>query len=315
MVVMMAIVSTMNAASIEAATLPTTPLADAGANGNFSVSPAKIELDVMPGETATREITIQNRTGATQEYSLSVEDMAGTNGGAETVHFFGNENGPNSLRNLVTLPEGAIMLASGSEVRVPVTIKIPAPGVAGDEPGGRYGSVFITATPASTNASGAGVASRIGVLVFVRVPGEVKEEGVLKKFGTLGGKKVFAKGDVAMTLLFENSGNVHVNPYGIVTITNMFGREVAVLPLDPWFALPNSLRTRDVIWNTGNAFGIFTATASVNRGYQDIVDTAAVTLVVISPLALLIVVVALIALAFGIRRIVRARRNRKVAVA
>ena len=57
----------------------------------------------------------------------------------------------------------------------------------------------------------------------------------------------------------------------------MTGDEVGFIELDPWFALPKSLRTREVSWNRDLLIGRYKATAFINRGYDDIVDEVSVT--------------------------------------
>jgi hypothetical protein len=53
----------------------------------------------------------------------------------------------------------------------------------------------------------------------------------------------------------------------------MAGEEVGFVELDPWFVLPDSLRLREVAWNREVLFGRYTATAQINRSYEDIIDT------------------------------------------
>jgi hypothetical protein len=66
---------------------------------------------------------------------------------------------------------------------------------------------------------------------------------------------------------------MHLVPYGEIRVTNMLGDEVGVAPLDPWFVLPQSQRLREISWNREFLFGRYTATAQINRSYDDAVDS------------------------------------------
>ncbi len=112
-------------------------------------------------------------------------------------------------------------------------------------------------------------------MFFVTVRGEVKQEGQLKDFRIAGKPRYgfYNRGPFAFEIYFENSGNVHLVPYGEITIRNMLGKEVGEVRVDPYFAMPQSLRARKVVWDSNQfMFGKYTASLSLNRGYKDIVD-------------------------------------------
>jgi hypothetical protein len=131
---------------------------------------------------------------------------------------------------------------------------------------------------------------------LIRVNGDVKESGNIEDFRLKGAKQMFyQKGPFTFQILFNNDGNVHLVPYGLVTVKNMLGRTVAQLPVDAYFALPNSLRYRDITWDGKFMLGRYTATLELNRGYKDIVDTRTIAIWVLPwkflALALLVIVV------------------------
>jgi len=147
--------------------------------------------------------------------------------------------------------------------------------------------------------------SRIGTLFFVTTPGEILADGELRSFTTLGDKHLYFRGPVSFALLFENTGTTHLNPYGEIRITNLLGQEVGFVELDPWFSLPDSLRSREVTWDRGSIFGVYTATAQINRGYEDIVDEKTLTFYVLNLPVLLTGVGAILLLFWLVRFISR----------
>ena len=184
--------------------------------------------------------------------------------------------GPYSIRDYISFPENTFTLGLGERARIPVKITIPADA----EPGGLYGSVLIS-TERSTleggEASRSPVIARIGSLFFVTIRGDVERSGLVKGISTVDGKWWYEEGPVNLSILYENTGSVHVNPYGELTITNMFGEQVGFVELEPWFVLPKSLRSRDVLWDREFLLGRYTVTAKINRGYDDVIDEVTTT--------------------------------------
>ena len=272
--------------------------------GDFVVGPGKTELRLQPGETVTTEILITNRTGESRVFNFETEDVVGTTGGDIAVKLLGDDRGPYSLRDYLEVPTEGIPLKHAERARVPVTVSIPADA----EPGGLYGSVLVTtvtkdvADTSSTNAvPKSPIVSRIGTLFFITVPGAIAYEGVLQKFATIPDASWFDGGPIHFELLYANTGSVHVNPYGELSITNMFGEEVGFIEIEPWFALPQSLRFREVVWSREFLFGKYTATARINRGYDDIIDEMDVTFWVLPWKVLLMVCVVVFMIVFLIR--------------
>ena len=114
-------------------------------------------------------------------------------------------------------------------------------------------------------------------MFFLRVPGDTKIEGKTLDLSLVGNKWWYEKGPVDIGILYENAGSVHLNPYGELSITNMFGEEVGFVQLDPWFVLPTSLRLREVTWDREFLLGRYTVKVKINRGYDDIVDELSVS--------------------------------------
>lgn len=252
--------------------------------GDFVVGPGKEELTIPAGTSKTVEILVTNRTGELRQFNFVVEDATGSNDPATPVVLLGNDRGPYTLKDYITVPHAHIDLKHNERARIPVTISVPADA----EPGGRYGSILVTTVSKtaikgddSGTAPSSAIVSRIGMIFFLTIPGKTNIDGELKSFKTLPQQTFFAKGPINFQLLFENKGDLHLNPYGEVRIKNMLDAEVGIIQLDPWFALPKSLRSREVSWDRELLMGKYTATAQIHRGYGDAIDTQTVTFWVI----------------------------------
>lgn len=241
--------------------------------GDFVLSPGKIEVWLNPGETVTKEITVTNRLGKEMNFYLEIEDFKGSKDPTIPVILLGGEKGPYSLKDFFKLQVSKFTLKHGQRARIPIEISIPQ----NAEPGGKYGAVIVATEPQKREgeedektAPGVAIVARLASLFFVRVKGNVEENGFLKDFQT--DKKFYKKPPIFFRLYFENNGNVHLLPYGLIKVENLLGKKVVEIEIEPFFALPESLRLREVKFEGKFLFGKYKATALINRGYQNIVD-------------------------------------------
>jgi len=241
--------------------------------GDFVVGPGRAEIEVKPGQSTVVEISVANRISDNRTFEITVEDIAGSADGDQSVNLLGGQTGPYTIKNYISFPENTFTLDLGERARIPVTVTIPP----NAEPGGFYGTVLIsTVTTDEEEETGATARSpiiaRVGTLFFVTVPGDINYSGETKDVFLASKSWWYEKGPINFSILYENSGSIHLNPYGELRIKNIFGEEVGFVELEPWFVLPKSLRSREIIWDREILFGRYTATVFVNRGYDDIVD-------------------------------------------
>ena len=264
--------------------------------GDFVLEPAKIELYVAPGDVTNTELRLVNRTDETLTFTLDIEDTKGSNDASRSVILLGEEDGPYPLRAMVRPEIDSFTLKSQEEIRLPVSVAIPYDA----EPGGHYGSVlFESSSPGEESDTGSRTVSRLGALLFVRVEGDVKEEGMLERFRVQSGPVFFTGDPLTFEFTYRNSGSVHLNPYGMITVKNMIGASVAELEILPYFAMPESLRARELTWEHGPLFGFYSATLEQNRGYDDIIDTETVHFFVLpwKTIAIALIVIILLVIA------------------
>jgi hypothetical protein len=259
--------------------------------GDFVVGPGKADVTIAPGDSKIVYMTVTNRTGERRRFNVTVEDAMGTNDPDTPIKLLGDDRGPYSLRDYLSFPAKSFELGQNERARIPVTVSIPADA----EPGGKYGSVLIDTVALESNVGDtedtvpqSAIIARIGTIFFVTIPGEIAHDAYLKEFGTLGKQRIFGSGPIPFGILMANRGSIHVAPYGEVRITNMLGEEVGAVELESWFVLPQSERLRELSWDREFMFGRYTATAHINRSYDDIIDTESFTFWVLpwKPLAL-----------------------------
>ncbi len=249
---------------------------------DFVLEPAKFEVSLDPGQSIVKDLTVTNRMKKTRKFKVEVEDFTGSKSGKRAVVLMGEERGPYSLKDYIKPELQEFSLKPNQKMVMSVKINIPEDA----QPGGLYGSVLVSSVPTQKETelagkgakSGAIIISRLGALFFVKVNGDVFEKGSLRDFRTIPSKKVFFQNSpIGFEILFQNKGSVHLDPYGVIKIKNILGGVVDEIKVDPYFAMPDSLRYRQVKWNKRILLGRYEATALINRGYGNIVDEMSVS--------------------------------------
>ena len=279
-------------------------LPDATVYGDFVVGPGKTEVDISPGESKTFELTVANRIGRTRAFSITEEDFKGSDDPQQTVMLLGDDKGPYSLKDYIHVATSTIVIKNGYRAHIPVVISVPADA----QPGGLYGSVIVgtVSDPVSADASEGAVPTspvitRIGTLFFVRVPGQAETSGEMTDFSLSDGHPIiWDSASIKFNILYKNTGNVSVDPYGTITVSNLTNAPVATLQVDPWFAMPQSTRFRQLEWKPPFLFGRYVAHASINRGYGSSTDEIEIVFwviqwkIILSVLIVLVLVVSLL---------------------
>ena len=240
---------------------------------DFVVEPGKTEISLNPGESFTKNIKITNRVEKVVKFKLSTEDFVGTNDSNQPVVLLGDSNSPYSLKDFITPEIKEFSLEFGEQITIPVTISVPK----NAEPRGYYGALIVSNDPDKIEGENSKetegktrIVSRIGSLFLLKINGEGKFEGSLENFKAIGPEQIFySERPSGFEIAFKNTGNVHLIPYGMVTIKNIFGQVMDTIPVDAYFVLPESIRYREALWEDGFSLGRYTANLSLYKGYGD----------------------------------------------
>ncbi len=264
-------------------------------NNDFVLEPAKVEIFLDAGSSQTKILNILNRTDKTLEFKIEVEDFSGSQDPNQTVILMGDVKGPYSLKDYIIPEVNTFTLEPQQKILLPITINIPLDA----EPGGLYGSVLVSSEAGVKSGTGTSIVSRLGALFFIGVNGDVIQSGQLTSF-----KKIDSEEGSRFELLFANDGNVHLNPSGSIQIYNLIGTQIDEVDIEPYFAMPNSVRFREVDWVSGKLFGRYKAVASIDRGYDNMIDELEIIFWVISYKILLTIVGIILLLILIIRWLV-----------
>lgn len=211
---------------------PALPAAAAGNSSGLSITPRKNYI-IEPGKSVTDKLVIGNLDPENDlNITLRMIDFTFTDQSG-TPKLFLAANAPTtpwSLKPFTTLPK-SVMVPAGQTKTVNYSIAIPKSQGAGSY----YSAIMYQAGGANggnvaLNASGV-------TLAFVSVPGIVKENMTLQKFGAYNsdnngttGSFVFiaTNGQPKMVAFaLKNEGNVFESPAGSIIVKDMFGHQVA----------------------------------------------------------------------------------------
>jgi hypothetical protein len=254
--------------------LQTTPEAHA-----LVISPVRIEQEADKGTTINAELTLVNDQKEQKTFYTSSENFEAKGEGGTPNFVISNEG----LSSWVTIDK-EVTLAPGEQRTVPFTIKIPQDAT----PGGYFAAVFLNTTPPSTNAGEVAVGAKIGVLLLIRVSGDIKESAGIASYQTIDGANFYSELPVGLTYRFNNQGGDRVQPKGTITIKHLFGWTSATLDAnaEEGNILPNSTRKFEAWWGdkaraSGGffsdawyqaknfSFGKYTATLDLVYGSKD----------------------------------------------
>ncbi len=226
----------------------------------LTISPARIELTADPASSISDTFLLINEQETEQTFYTSVENFE-AQGESGTPSFTVAKEG---LASWVKV-DGKITLKKGERAKVPFTVSVPKDA----DTGGHFAAIFVSTVPPSSKAGEVAVGAKVGMLVLLRVNGELKEGGGVLSF-SLKNKSHFATElPLQFTYRFNNSGNDRVNPVGEIAVRNMLGITIERLNANPSVGniLPNSTRKFDVTWGEEEALPE-SASFFAHAGYQ-----------------------------------------------
>jgi len=266
------------------------------AAASLGISPVTFELTGRPGETIENYLKVFNPSGDIIGVKMQIEDIAPTGEeGFVTVEPPDTET-YSLARWIITDPE-EFELAPGEQKQVKVTLTIPQ----NAEPGGHYGTVLAaTRAVMGSGTTGTAIVQRVGALILLIVPGEMKEILVVKDFSA----PIFSEyGPINFSIKFENTGTVHLKPKGLITISNLLGRKSAEIPFPEKNVLPKGIRKLDVSWDKKLLWpGRYTAVITGNYGLDNAQISSQVITFWVLPWKLCLAALLILILLFLIRK-------------
>ncbi|MEI6237900.1 MAG: hypothetical protein WCP03_04865 [Candidatus Saccharibacteria bacterium] len=249
-----------------------------GPGNGFKISPVRYEMVLDKGASEIVKLTIENPTASPIEATVIINDFeANPNETGEPKILLDPSTSVinNSFKTITSTPR-AISLAPKGRVELPVTITIKNDSSAG----GYYGAVRVVPNnPSEKNVS---LAASVGTIFLVTVPGKLTEQLTLVQFSVAkngsNGRFFLNSGDMSIVTRLNNTGNIHVKPFGKVQISDNSGKvlqEYEFNNTDPRAnILPNSTRKFTDNLKSQKWLGKYTVTANLGYGSTGSLITA-----------------------------------------
>jgi hypothetical protein len=249
-----------------------------------TVGPTKLQISVDPGQSATGFLFVKNDESKTQTFYPLVQRFSQNANGEKLF-----TDDASSIAGWMRLP-ASVTLAAQEERQVPFTMITPADAA----PGGHFAVIWWSTSPPGDGGQ-VSIVTRAGILVYVRVSGDITEKGYIESFG---GSSRFAWG-LPFNFLsgFKNEGNVALTPKGEIRVTNMFGALKTTLPVNPYggIILPGSNGNFMSVWEgKGFFFGLYKASLDLSYGESNQTTAQSWWFVMVSPLAAAIVLLIIV---------------------
>jgi uncharacterized repeat protein (TIGR01451 family) len=234
------------------------PKAEA-ANTGLTIQPVKVSHTLTPGEVITGRISLTNAGEDDIIVSVKVEDFIPT-AGSNGIQFVGRAPGATTVRDWVTLDTKSEVEFKGNEQKsIQYTITVPKDA----EPGGHFGVAFFKAMKKGDEEQ-LKVGTQVGMLMLVTIPGNHLQKGEIRDFSVPVWQQ---RPPVVFKINFENTGTVHFEPKGTITIKNIFGKKVGEVPVEGQVVLPTGVKDLVVEWKPDTfVIGPYTAELSLFDG-------------------------------------------------
>ncbi len=229
-----------------------TPLFHASA---LTISPARLEINGDPGQVISGEFILINEQDEAKVFYSSAQNFE-AQGETGTPNFVDAKDG---LATWISVPE-QITLEKGEQKKIPFSISIPA----GVEAGGHFAAIFLSTASPYGGSSQVSVGAKIGILILLRVSGQIKEGGGITSFSTINDSVFFSSLPIGFTYRFSNTGSDRARPEGSLHIKNMLAFIAGSTSANPSSGnvLPGSTRRFEVMWGDARPSHGFFSTAA-----------------------------------------------------
>lgn len=261
------------------------------ANSGIQISPTTYNYEIKPGESQTGKILLKNLNPTPLNYLMEVESFSQVSeDGAPSFEIDNNSGCTPPLADWFFFgSEEKGQIQTGKDREIPFTVSVPKDA----EPGGHYAAVFgreLKDVP--EGQSQMGITSRVGTLILISVPGDVKTEAEITEFKAP--KYVFS-GPIDFSMKVKNSGTVHYDSIGSVAIKPLVGKE-SKFELGTHTILPQNVRNYEKQWTKKYPFGYYKMTPVATDGAKKEVTAAAIMIIAIPLVIVIPVIVGLIIL-------------------
>lgn len=264
----------------------------------FTISPPTVEKTVTPGKPVQGILKVFNATDTPLTFSVGKQDFVVVDDKGTPVHVPAGVPDKFAASSWVSFGETSIDVDAHDSGSIVYTITAPSY----VSPGGYY--MAVTFHPESSSPkSGAAIQPVIQSLFLLTVPGTMVEDAKITQFQAPNFQEY---GPVKITTQVQNNGDAHIKPSGMITISDMLGRQIAILTLEPHNIFPGgTLRTYTNTLSHHWLIGMYTAQLSLTYGKQNHLLSAKTTFIVFPwriAVVVLLIIITIILILLSVRK-------------
>lgn len=259
----------------------------------LSISPSLFDMSVNPGQEWRSSLKIINVNNYDLTVYLDVVNFLpqGEGGEGKFVAIQEGEMDGSTLAEWFSLQSEPVVIPPEQSMEIPFAVRVPFEA----SPGGHFAAILVGTKPLSPEQGQARVqtSQMVTSLFFARVAGDITELGSIREFNMAD--NYLNSPEATFQLRFENKGNVHLQPQGDIRITNMWGQERGIIPINQGSqfgnVLPESIRKFTFSWKGEWSIadiGRYSAVATLAYGTEERQFTSAKTNFWVIPYKLLL---------------------------
>lgn len=264
----------------------------------MSVTPPLFQLSINPGDIWQSSVKVVNGN----PYPLTVYaevfnfKAVGETGQGRFIPLEESGGDKATLAEWINLPRGPYIIPPEQTVDVSFFVEVPK----NASPGGHYAAIQISTEPPKDGGDLAVFTSQVVTsLLFMRVEGDMHESATIREFRALDA--FLDVPDAKFSLRFENKGNVHLQPKGNIVITNMWGTERGIIPINYQThfgnVLPGTIRDFTFSWKSDfklTDIGRYKAIATLGYGENEIKNVTSIAYFWIIPIKWTLIVLTIL---------------------
>jgi len=228
----------------------------------ITISPPTINLSLNPGDTYQGTLRVINGGTTPLTFNASAKDFVvkDTKGTPDFINT--NSLGKQfSLSSWISISPNNFTLNPKQDITLSYFINVPS----SVSSGGHYTGIIYSPNLSSNEVNNStSVETQVATLLYVDISGAINEKAVVTRFSS---EHVFYEyGHINLLTQIKNLGDLHIKPIGNITIYNILGQKLAVLPLEQHNIFPSA--SRDYVNRFSQQFmiGPFTAKFAGNYG-------------------------------------------------
>lgn len=244
--------------------------AHAQAGQSLSVTPPFAQMVITPGDVFRSYVKVVNPNSfPLTVYVTPVNFATGDEDGRpKFIPLVDQEVDNATMGGWIQVTRDPITIPPETSYDVSYQIDVPTDA----SPGGHFAALLIgTKPPEGDGVSAVKTSQVVTALFLARVEGDIEEGGQIREFSVVNWFSSTPRAE--LSLRFENTGNVYIQPQGDITIYNMWGKERGFIPVNQKTnfgnVLPKSIRKFSFEWEGTPSItdiGRYKAVATISYG-------------------------------------------------